>query len=79
MAKKYIVTNCPSIHTGWRTMYECFHYNNPCKECTTCLIKQVIEKCKSPTEILCDFAFGQRDKADVILQLFEIEEVNNDK
>lgn len=88
MTKKYIVKNCPSIHTGWRTMYECFHYNKPCTDCTDCLIKQVVEKCKK--EVICDDCelqgttkcdarlctnFYLNDLAQEILQLFTIEEV----
>ena len=75
MNKKYIVKNCPCIYTGWRTMYECFYYNKPCIDCTDCLIKQVIKSCKDSLDM------GYRDEfiSSEILQLFEIEEVDNDR
>ena len=82
MAKKYIVKNCPCIYTGWRTMYECFYYHKPCIDCTDCLIKQVIKKCRVVLEVFDkhkdDYAQGRCATAENILRLFEIEEVNND-
>lgn len=73
MDKKYIVKNCPAYSDYCEEIksYEC-------QDCTDCLIKQVIEKCKDVSGY-SDFAFGQRDKADEILQLFEIKEINNDR
>ena len=50
---KYIVKNCPCIYTGWSTKYECFYYNKHCKDCTDCLIKQVIEMCREHVDSLC--------------------------
>lgn len=85
MDKKYIVKNCPCFNEGHpdlRFLGECLDLtqaeNDCCAEVTNCLIKQVIELCKDVSGY-SDFAFGQRDKADEILQLFEIEEVNNNK
>lgn len=80
MDKKYIVKNCPCFNEMGGFYIECDsnHVSDiRCLFCTNCLIKQVIEKCRDVSGY-SDFAFGQRDKADEILQLFEIEEVNND-
>ena len=65
---KYIVKNCPSAYQDYRMRYLCdYNYDKPCKDCTDCLIKQVIEKMKEHP--FCDCSCG-----DEILQLFEIEE-----
>ena len=77
MTKKYIVKNCPARKT---TKGFCGD-DRPevfCSDCTDCLIKQVVEKCREeenwvncsdnkPTETA---EFAQQ-----ILQLFTIEEV----
>lgn len=84
MNKKYIVKNCPSLKT--RISYKDKVWLNGCseygdlndKECcniTDCLIKQVIEKCKYSTKSWDNFDIGERIKANEILKLFEIEEV----
>ena len=69
---KYKVKNCPVIYSEDK----CYsvkipHFN--CKDCTDCLIKQVIEKCKNDC---VDFGGKELryDTLDDILQLFEIEE-----
>ena len=71
---KYRVKNCPCIYKSYRSDYDC-DYDGPCEDCTDCLIKQVIEKCKKE----CDPTNNDwcRDKENLsreILQLFEIEE-----
>ena len=70
MAKKYIVKNCPAYNDYCEEIksYEC-------QDCTDCLIKQVIKSCKDSLDM------GYRDEfiSSEILQLFEIEEVNNDR
>ena len=77
MIKKYIVKNCPNYMRGKSSNY-CDLDAGHCQDRTNCLIKQVIEVCKD-VEGYSDFAFGQRDKADEILQLFKIEDDNNEK
>lgn len=77
MNKKYIVKNCPSVYSKH---YKCDGiYYGPCQDCTDCLIKQVVNKCKGNKEYALEY-LGHRDMlAEEILQLFEIEEVNNDR
>lgn len=77
MVKKYIVRNCPCIYKSYRTNYDC-DYDGPCEDCTNCLIKQLIEKCREYEDAYFDNDWSN-GLADEILQLFEIEEVNNDK
>ena len=75
---KYIVKNCPTFNDNKGFYYSCKNLNvEPidCQDCTDCLIKQVIEKCKEQFGIIdSDYREGQRDVALEILQLFEIEE-----
>lgn len=86
MTKKYIVKNCPCLYEYGKG--DCcndlkFDQHTLCKDCTDCLIKQVVEKCKN-IECPCEFngadcwecsTAGQKTLAEQILQLFEIEEV----
>lgn len=81
MTKKYIVKNCPNLAEsyyadGHISKNECRLdiYDKQCSDCTDCLIKQVVEKCKkeiSDKENWCH----RRALAKEILQLFTIEEV----
>lgn len=68
---KYIVLNCPVL-LPMTKLCDSENLNKPstyCQDCTDCVIKQAIEKCKeSPFK---DCACG-----DDILQLFDIKEIN---
>lgn len=73
MTNKYIVKNCELICNG-----ECPNSKTGfCEDCTDCLIKQVVEKCKKYNSdlALTGYQQGKEDFADEILQLFTIEEV----
>lgn len=75
MDKKYIVKNCPCVYNSYRTEYDC-DYDGPCADCTDCLIKQVIEKCKRYEDMSsCYDCIWGNGVAKEILQLFEIEEI----
>ena len=71
---KYIVKNCPARCNGM--FKDCIGTShNECENCTDCLIKQVIEKCKKecdPTND--DWCRDKENLSREILQLFEIEE-----
>lgn len=83
---KYIVKNCPCLYEYGKG--DCcndlkFDQHTLCKDCTDCLIKQVIEKCrkkkewfsKLPDGVAFDLTtFLGGNLQDEILQLFEIEE-----
>ena len=81
---KYIVKNCPTL-MGNRLCYG--KTTKQCADCTDCVIKQVIEKCKdsqkqcnctnAEPEVDClDCSFGGRaSMAQSILDEFEIYEV----
>ena len=89
----YIVKNCPNLSTSYYETGRVIHNqcgltdDDLCADCTCCVIKQVIEKCKgaisnySNLEILrtaCETseAYGKANIAEQILQLFDIEETN---
>lgn len=75
---KYIVKNCPCLYEYGKG--DCcndlkFDQHTLCQDCTDCLIKQVIEKCKKecdPTND--DWCRGKENLSREFLQLFEIEE-----
>lgn len=85
---KYIVKNCPAFCKK-NFYFTCENLDVGeicCSDCTDCLIKQVIEKCmiiECPCELEsldcpeCSIR-GQKTFADTILQLFEIEECDNE-
>ena len=84
--EQYIVKNCPAQPIIWNNNW-CNKKQQFCQNCTDCVIKQVIEKCKgavfnySNLEILrtaCETnqAYGKANIAEQILQLFGIEEIN---
>lgn len=86
MIKKYIVKNCPCFNEGHPDLDyfgECLDLtqaeNDCCADCTNCLIKQVIEKCMVCSEGWSDWAIAEQVKASEILELFHIEEVDNDR
>lgn len=77
---KYIVKNCPSYDKDEQKGYTCTTLSvksAECKNCTDCLIKQVIEKCRNYDKaILKDLMLFKSVRVIVrdILKLFEIEE-----
>ena len=87
---KYIVKNCPCFNDGHpelRFSGECLDLtqaeNDCCIDCTNCLIKQVIDKCRKHKEWFSKLpdgvafnlkTFTGGNLQDEILQLFEIEE-----
>ena len=73
---KYIVKNCPAT-TGTNGFCGDDRPEVFCQDCTDCLIKQVIEKCRNyDRAILKDLMLFKSVRVIVrdILQLFEIEE-----
>ena len=88
-ANEYIIKNCPCYVNYEDKLHLCCdgQGDGECQDCTDCVIKQVIEKCKdsklsySKLEILrtaCETnqAYGKAVMAEQILQLFDIEEIN---
>lgn len=79
-SNRYVVLNCPAITTGWNDKdYICNTHQigcGHCQDCTDCVIKQVIEKCKVvyDTERMNRYKTNGFILANDILQLFDIEE-----
>lgn len=77
-ANKYIVKNCPAL----QQTYYCDTHHSKCQDCTDCVIKQVIEKCKKTLDLMNSasgnnaYAGGRCTEAEQILQLFDMEEIN---
>ena len=84
--KKYIVKNCPNLSESYYADGHISHNecsleidDKQCADCTDCLIRQVIDKCRKSTyKITLPLTKQTRVKtkqtAQQILQLFEIEE-----
>ena len=78
---KYIIKNCPAILPTTK-LCDSENLNKPnthCADCTDCVIKQVIEKCKenlSSLETYIDIRSYECTMLQDILDLFDIEEVN---
>ena len=82
---KYVIKNCDN-YTEFDKNWTCRStiQNRKgcycCQDCTDCLIKQVIDKCKKKLQLSTDYARnpysgGVYQVATEILQLFDIEEV----
>lgn len=70
---EYIVRDCPAIISLYERPQCALPSNYYCKDCTDCVIKQVIEIAKDIIEKDC---YENSDvKAEKILRLFDIEEV----
>ena len=82
---KYIVKNCPSINGYSYCVSKTTPDLTQCKDCTDCLIKQVVElhkeaerKCEQLTPSEFKQWFEEELIMDVFNKLFEIEEVKDD-
>lgn len=75
-SNRYVVLNCPTL-MGNRLCYG--KVTRQCADCTDCVIKQVIEKCKenlSSLETYIDIRSYECTMLQDILDLFDIEEIN---
>lgn len=77
-SNEYIVKNCPSCRQYQVGIYTCDDLYDcdlqRCQDCADCVIKQVIEIAK---DIIQKDCYENSDvKAEKILQLFDIEEIN---
>lgn len=82
MSDKYIILNCPAI---LRMTKVCDAYETTrdlpqlCKDCTNCVLKQIVEKCKRTLSINKGsengFTLGKMTFAEFILKEIDIQEV----
>lgn len=90
---EYIIRNCPCYNnerflSGFLDDKDtfCTYYSKKCQECTDCVMKQIVEKCKKiiflnsnvdfVDEDACKQAIGENVVANNILQLLDIRELN---
>ena len=93
--KKMIIRNCPASSKDFRLncqgkayidKYKCVYGLLECQDCTDCVLKQIVEKCKKeitayrntilPNDGTNTFHFGRQSFAYDILQMLDIEEIN---
>lgn len=71
---KYIIKNCISYENGLCDNQDVF-----CQDCTDCVLKQIVEKCKRILSINKgfenEFTFGKMTFAEFILKDLDIQEV----
>ena len=83
---KYIVKNCPAIISLYKRHLCALTSNYYCKDCTDCVIKRVVDKCKEETKLIRIYKDNDKgtaiaeyslskDFAQEILDMFELEEV----
>lgn len=85
---KYIIKNCPALYQIKGMTNECLDGNYQCQDCTDCLLKQIVEKCKNYKEDckikgnclderLCSTCFlgGANELGEWILDDLDIQEV----
>lgn len=82
---KYVIKNCPNLYELLDglvcTVTDDEDY---CADCTDCLLKQVVDKCKKAIKTYdneefyeddADIFMGESNMASTILDIFEIQEV----
>lgn len=76
---KYIIKNCEQIHSSDNF---CWSKNILCQDCTDCVMKQIVEKCKNNQKL--KWQVGEKPEQWIsfnnpssyqILQLLDIQEV----
>ena len=80
MSDKYIITNCPAKPSDIKATYGwCSTYQIKCQDCTDCVMKQIVEKCKRTLSINKgsdnEFTLGKMTFAEFILKDIDIQEV----
>lgn len=78
----YVIRNCPAQPIIWNNNW-CNKKQQFCQNCTDCVIKRVIEKCRAKKLDIYNPSIGNEHYAMAnsvlstqILQLFDIEEIN---
>lgn len=80
MSDKYIIRNCPNYDDYFYPNETCRKkYSQYCQDCTDCLLKQIVEKCKRTLSINKgsenEFTLGKMTFAEFILKDIDIQEV----
>lgn len=70
MNNKYIIKNCPAIYGIFLDGCKKDHYEDGtvlCKDCTDCVMKQIVDKCKKYIENYNDKVFHDEDDVKVLI------------
>ena len=90
MNDKYIIRNCPCYNnerflSGFLNNKDtfCTYYNKKCQDCTDCIMKQIVKRCKKVRECTADICTNPYEYATYcetrgVLQLLDIQECEND-
>ena len=73
---KYITRNCPAL--SFSLGFYCDEYQKKCKDCTGCIMKQIVELCKETCRKRCtNYRLGKKKYCGYgqILQQLDIQEV----
>ena len=73
---KYIIKNCPAL--SFSLGFYCDEYQKKCQDCTDCVLKQIVEKCKenlNSLEAYVDVRSLECVILQNILKLLDIQEV----
>ena len=92
MSDKYVIKNCPNLShaimaDGTERHFQCgLEIDKYCQDCTDCVMKQIVDKCKKEIRVYRDtllpndgtntLHFGRQSFAYDILQMLDIEEIN---
>lgn len=74
---KYIIRNCPAL--SFSLGFYCDEYQKKCQDCTDCLLKRIVERCKKVKECTADICTNSYEYATYcetrgVLQLLDIQE-----
>ena len=81
---KYIINNCPAIYINQNNEYDCDKAEYFCKDCTDCVMKQIVDECYTQEKLVDEtketepdfqYYYGRYIFAREILQLLNIQEV----
>lgn len=87
MSDKYIIRNCTAIYENYEDKFVCTSQIKEngfpcyCKDCTDCILKQIVEKCKEVNTKFYDSVHqrylspSKAKFARQILELLDIEEI----
>ena len=75
---KYIIKNCPNYFKTHSGNYYCDFDAGRCQDCTDCVMKQIVERCKESMDHHSKdmFILGKTNMAGIVLALLQIEEVS---
>lgn len=76
----YIIKNCPAL--SFSLGFYCDEYQKKCQDCTDCVMKQIVERCKKVKECTADictnpYEYATYSETRGVLQLLDIQEIES--